>query len=101
MLGPSLTHPGDALPQSTVYPAAMNSPSNPSPELVLLDQLIQDFQGVLLSLDAACQPLQPGEPVRVAIEASLDHADRVLEKWRDRVRLTEGASRPRGSGDLA
>jgi hypothetical protein len=67
-------------------------------ELVLLDQLIQDFQGVLLSIHAACEPIDPQEPVRATIDASLDGADRVLEKWRDRVKSAGGSDNPAGSG---
>jgi hypothetical protein len=78
----------------------MTSTSSRTPEFVLLDQMIQDFQGVLLSIHAACQPLDPREPVRGAIEASLDHADGVLTKWRDRVRSADAPDGPDGSGGL-
>jgi hypothetical protein len=65
--------------------------------LVLLDQLIQDFQGVLLSIHAACEPITSHDPVRSAVDVSLDLADRVLENWRDRVRSAGEFNNPIGS----
>ena len=71
----------------------MTIPFNPQ-ESALLDQVIQDFQGVLLSIHAACDGIDPNEPVRSAIDVSLDRADHVLEKWRDRVKSPEGLAVP-------
>ena len=70
-----------------------SSPANPT-EFALLDQLIQDFQGVLLTIHAACEPIAPHEPVRAGIDTSLDRADLVLEKWRERVRSRHGSAGP-------
>jgi hypothetical protein len=56
---------------------------------LLLDEAIQDFQGVLLSIHAACEPIRADEPVRRAVDGALDRADVLLASWRDRVRSAE------------
>jgi hypothetical protein len=61
-------------------------------ECALLDELIQDFQGVMLTIHAACQSMAAHDPVRGALEVSLDRADLVLARWRDRVRFRGGSN---------
>ena len=75
----------------------MTSTSTDSPELVLLDQLVQDFQGVLLSIHAACQKVDAPAEARHAIDLSLDRADQVLAKWRDRVRSSDDTETSSGT----
>ena len=51
----------------------------------LHDTLLQSVQGLILKFDAVVKQMPSGEPVRQAIEKTLDHADQVLAEGRDRV----------------
>jgi len=58
----------------------------------LHDTLLQGVQGLLLKLQAVANRMPPEDPTRRSIEATLDHADRVVAEGRDRVRdLRDGA----------
>jgi signal transduction histidine kinase/ligand-binding sensor domain-containing protein len=58
----------------------------------LHDTLLQSVQGLLLKLQAMANRMPAEDATRRAIEATLDHADRVVAEGRDRVRdLRDGA----------
>ena len=56
----------------------------------LHDALLQDVQGLTLSLQAIADQMPPHEPTRLRLERALDRADELLASGRERVR---GASR--------
>jgi signal transduction histidine kinase len=57
----------------------------------LHDTLLQSVQGLILKVDAAAKQMPSGEPARLSIEKTLDHADEVLAEGRDRVRNLRAA----------
>jgi signal transduction histidine kinase len=52
----------------------------------LHDALLQDVQGLTLSLQAIADQLPPNEPARLRLEHALDQADELLARGRKRVR---------------
>ena len=52
----------------------------------LHDALLQDVQGLTLSLQAIADQLPPNEPARLRLEHALDQADELLARGRERVR---------------
>ena len=60
------------------------------------DALLQDVQGLTLSLQAIAYQMPPNEPARLRLEHALDQADELLARGRDRVR---GAGRVRDVSD--
>ena len=52
----------------------------------LHDALLQDVQGLTLSLQAIADQMPPNEPARLRIERALDQADELLARGRKRVR---------------
>jgi len=62
----------------------------------LHDALLQDVQGLTLSLQAIADQMPPNEPTRLRLELALDQADEVLARSRERVR---GAGHARGASD--
>jgi signal transduction histidine kinase len=52
----------------------------------LHDTLLQGVQGLILKVDAVAKRIPAGDPVRRAIEETLDRADEILAEGRDRVR---------------
>jgi signal transduction histidine kinase len=52
----------------------------------LHDALLQDVQGLTLSLQAIADQMQPNEPARLRLEHALDQADELLARGRERVR---------------
>ena len=62
----------------------------------LHDALLQDVQGLTLSLQAIADQMPPKAPARLRLEHVLDQADAVLAKGRQRVR---GAGHARDGPD--
>jgi signal transduction histidine kinase len=62
----------------------------------LHDALLQDVQGLTLSLQAIADQMPPGEPARLRLELVLDQADELLARSRERVR---GAGHARDGPD--
>ena len=62
----------------------------------LQDALLQDVQGLTLSLQAIADQLPPNEPARLRLEHALDQADELLARGRERIR---GASHARDDFD--
>jgi signal transduction histidine kinase len=62
----------------------------------LHDALLQDVQGLTLSLQAIADQLPPNEPARLRLEHALDQADELLARGRKRVR---GAGHVRDAPD--
>jgi signal transduction histidine kinase len=52
----------------------------------LNDGLLQDVQGLTLSLQAIADQMPPNEPARLRLEHALDQADDLLTRGRERVR---------------
>jgi signal transduction histidine kinase len=52
----------------------------------LHDTLLQDVQGLTLSLQAIADQMPPSEPARLRLEHALDQADELLAHGRKRVR---------------
>jgi signal transduction histidine kinase len=52
----------------------------------LHDALLQDVQGLTLSLQAIADQMPPGAAVRLRLEHALDQADDLLARGRERVR---------------
>jgi signal transduction histidine kinase len=52
----------------------------------LHDALLQDVQGLTLSLQAIADQMPPDEPARLRLELALDQADELLARSRERVR---------------
>jgi signal transduction histidine kinase len=57
----------------------------------LHDTLIQGFQGLILSFDAAMRRIPKEQPARRELEETLTRADEILAEGRDRVRDLRGA----------
>jgi hypothetical protein len=51
----------------------------------LHDALLQDVQGLTLSLQAIADQMPPDDPARLRLEHALDQADALLARGRDRV----------------
>jgi Histidine kinase len=62
----------------------------------LHDALLQDVQGLTLSLQAIADQMPPSAPARLRLEHVLDRADELLARGRERVR---GARRARDAPD--
>jgi hypothetical protein len=62
----------------------------------LHDALLQDVQGLTLSLQAIADQLPPNEPARLRLEHALDQADELVASGRERMR---GASHARDGPD--
>ncbi|MDB5427602.1 MAG: two-component system sensor protein [Phenylobacterium sp.] len=62
----------------------------------LHDALLQDVQGLTLSLQAIADQMPPNEPARLRLEHALDRADELLARGRKRVR---GAGHARDGPD--
>jgi hypothetical protein len=62
----------------------------------LHDALLQDVQGLTLSLQAIADQMPRNEPARLRLEHALDRADELLARGRERVR---GAGRARDASD--
>jgi len=62
----------------------------------LHDALLQDVQGLTLSLQAIADQMPPNEPTRLRLEGALDRADEFLARGRERVR---GAGHARDASD--
>jgi len=62
----------------------------------LHDALLQDVQGLTLSLQAIADQMAPNEPARLRLEHALDRADELLARGRERVR---GARHARDASD--
>jgi signal transduction histidine kinase len=62
----------------------------------LHDALLQDVQGLTLSLQAIADQMPPNAPARLRLEHVLDQADMLLASGRERVR---GACREREGPD--
>ncbi len=60
----------------------------------LHDTLLQSVQGLLLKLQSMANRMPGGDPTRLAIESTLDDADRVVAEGRDRVRDLRGGPLP-------
>lgn len=60
------------------------------------DALLQDVQGLTLSLQAIADQMPPKEPARLRLEHALDRADELLARGRKRVR---GAGHVRDASD--
>jgi signal transduction histidine kinase len=52
----------------------------------LHDALLQDVQGLTLSLQAIADQMPPNQPARLRLEHALDQADELLARGRERVR---------------
>ena len=52
----------------------------------LHDGLLQDVQGLMLSLQAVADQMPPNAPARLRLEHVLDQADELLARGRERVR---------------
>jgi hypothetical protein len=52
----------------------------------LNDALLQDVQGLTLSLQAIADQMPPSEPARLRLEHALDQADELLARGRERLR---------------
>jgi len=52
----------------------------------LHDALLQDVQGLALSLQAIADQMQPDDPARLRLEHALDQADELLARVRGRLR---------------
>jgi hypothetical protein len=52
----------------------------------LNDALLQDIQGLTLSLQAIADQMPRNEPARLRLEHALDQADELLARGRERVR---------------
>jgi hypothetical protein len=52
----------------------------------LHDALLQDVQGLTLSLQAIADQMPPNAPTRLRLEHALDQADALLARGRERVR---------------
>jgi signal transduction histidine kinase len=52
----------------------------------LHDALLQDVQGLTLSLQAIADQMPPNAPARLRLERALDQADELLAQGRERVR---------------
>jgi hypothetical protein len=52
----------------------------------LHDALLQDVQGLTLSLQAIADQMPPDAPARLRLELALDQADQLLARSRERVR---------------
>jgi hypothetical protein len=62
----------------------------------LNDALLQDVQGLTLSLQAIADQMQPDDPARLRLEHALDQADELLARGRGRLR---GAGDARDASD--
>ena len=62
----------------------------------LHDALLQDVQGLTLSLQAIAYQMPRNEPARLRLEHALDQADELLARSRERVR---GAAHARNASD--
>lgn len=51
----------------------------------LHDALLQDVQGLTLSLQAIADQMPPNEPARLRLEHALDQADELLARGRERL----------------
>ena len=60
------------------------------------DALLQDVQGLTLSLQAIADQMPPNEPARLRLEHALDRADELLARGRERVL---GAGHARDASD--
>jgi hypothetical protein len=60
------------------------------------DALLQDVQGLTLSLQAIADQMPPNAPARLRLEHALDQADELLARGRERVR---GACHARDAPD--
>jgi hypothetical protein len=67
--------------------------------LVLLDRVVQNSQGVLLQLEAACESIPPDSPAKCQVNAALERAEILLDRLREqadirrlRARARSGAS---------
>jgi hypothetical protein len=66
----------------------------------LYDALLQDVQGLTLTLQSVADRLPPDEPAREALEHALVRADQVLAAGRERgraVRMSHGKGAPGGA----
>jgi signal transduction histidine kinase len=57
----------------------------------LHDALLQDVQGLTLSLQAIADQMPPDAPARLRLEHALDQADELLAQGRERVRSASHA----------
>ena len=57
----------------------------------LHDALLQDVQGLTLSLQAIADQMPPNEPARLRLEHALDQGDELLAQGRQRVRRASHA----------
>ena len=62
----------------------------------LHDALLQDVQGLTLSLQAIADQMPPDAPAKLRLEHVLDQADELLARGRDRIR---GAGHARDAPD--
>ena len=53
--------------------------------LMLLDRVVQDSQGTLLQLEAACEMLPQDSPAKSRLRAALKNAEILLDQRRDQA----------------
>jgi hypothetical protein len=53
--------------------------------LMLLDRVVQNSQGVLLQLEAACQMIPQDSPAKSRLNAALKRAESLLDQLRDQA----------------
>jgi hypothetical protein len=55
--------------------------------LMLLDGVVQNAQGVLLQLEAACEMIPQDSPAKEGIRAALKRAENLLEQLRNQAEI--------------
>jgi hypothetical protein len=55
--------------------------------LMLLDGVVQNAQGVLLQLEAACEMIPQDSPAKEGIRAALERAENLLEQLRNQAEI--------------
>jgi hypothetical protein len=53
--------------------------------LMLLDRVVQNSQGVLLQLEAACEMIPQDSPAKCHLNAALQRAETLLDQLRDQA----------------
>jgi hypothetical protein len=66
--------------------------------LILLDAVVQNSQGMLLQLDAACELIPQDSPAKEDLRAALGRAEIMLERVRDQAEVRTRRCRARSEG---
>jgi hypothetical protein len=64
--------------------------------LMLLDNVVQNAQGVLLQLETACESIPQNSPAKEHLRAALNQAERLLEQLRNQAEIHTRGTRARG-----